>query len=185
MVGRPGHNAVTVFLPDNVPEPIRAVSRKVHGAAGTFDIDVLHSEIECRSTGAGGSYQLIVTFPDPVSVGGVSVTSSDGNATATQNANGAVVTVDLSMVANAQTLRITLVKVNDGVGSGDVVIPFKVLTSDVWGDAYVTTFDISQTTMVLGQSINGSNFRSDVTANGLINATDVTLIRSRLNTHLP
>jgi hypothetical protein len=89
------------------------------------------------------------------------------------------------MVANAQTLRITLVKVNDGVGSGDVVIPFKVLACDVWGDGWLTTYDVSQTTMTLGQPVNGSNFRSDVTANGLINATDVTLVKSRLGTHLP
>jgi hypothetical protein len=43
----------------------KAVSRKVHGAAGTFDIDLPLAGtpgIECRSGGSNKDYQIIVTF---------------------------------------------------------------------------------------------------------------------------
>jgi hypothetical protein len=56
----------------------KVVSRKVHGAAGTFDIELAQngpSADECRSGGAGGNYQLIVTFVNPISaVAGGTVT---------------------------------------------------------------------------------------------------------------
>ena len=55
----------------NPPVPLSAVSRKTHGAAGAFDINLPltgSSGIECRSGGATGDHQLIVTFASPVTV---------------------------------------------------------------------------------------------------------------------
>ena len=185
LVGRPNHNTVTVFTPDGAPEAIGAVSRKVQGASGPFDIDVFHSHVECRTGTITGRYQVLVTFADPVSVGGVSVTSSDGKATATQSVNGTVVTVDLAMVANAQTVRINLLQVNDGIGTGDVVIPFKVLVGDTTGDGFVTSIDVNTEKIYVGQPVNISNFRADVTSNGSITASDLSLVKSKSGTYVP
>ena len=47
--------------------PLSAVSRKTHGDAGTFDLPLPLSGnpgIECRSGGADGEYQVVVTFPN-------------------------------------------------------------------------------------------------------------------------
>src|SRR5256885_1670930 len=56
--------------------PIGAVSRKTHGAAGDFDIDLPLSGpegIECRSGGPNGNHTIVVTFPGPInSIGGAS-----------------------------------------------------------------------------------------------------------------
>ena len=49
------------------PILVGAVSRKNHDGAGTFDIDLLPpaSGIECRSGGATGDFQVVVTFAVP------------------------------------------------------------------------------------------------------------------------
>ena len=59
------------------------VSRKVHGAAGAFDINLPlkgNPGVECRSGGATGDYQLVFSFANPItSVDDASVTSGTGN----------------------------------------------------------------------------------------------------------
>jgi hypothetical protein len=163
------------------------VSRKGHGGAGTFDINLLTTPpvTECRSSGAGGNYQVIVTFANPVSVSGLSIMSSDGLAGGTQSVNGAVVTVDLTAVANAQTLGITLINVNDGTIAGDVFIPLGVLAGDTTGNGSVSASDIGQVKAQSGQAVTAANFRTDVNAGGTINASDIGLVKSRSGTTLP
>ena len=161
------------------------MSRKVQGASGPFDIDVLHSQVECRTGTINGRYQVLVTFANPVSVSGVSVASSDGKATATQSVNGTVVVVELAMVTNAQTVRINLLQVNDGIGTGDVVIPFKVLVGDNTDDGFVTSIDVNTEKIYLGQPVNSSNFRYDVTSDGSITASDLALVKSKSGTYVP
>lgn len=160
----------------SAPQLSAALSRKTHGAAGTFDVDLPFTGqpgIECRAAGPGGSHQVVATFPNPVSVGGVSVTSSDGLASATQSVSGGVVTVELSAVSDAQTIAIALLDVNDGIHVGDVVIPMSFLLGDSTGNGSVTASDIGQVKSNSGQPVSASNFRNDINANGSINATDV------------
>ena len=173
--------------PAGAPQPVSVLSRKVHGSSGTFDIDLLASSLtECRTGGAGGNYQVLVTFARSVTVAGVSVASRDGMATATQSVAGAVVTVDLAQVANIQTATITLLNVNDGVSAGNVVIPFRVLVGDTTGNGAVTASDIAQVKGQSGQAVTAANFRTDVTANGgSITASDISLVKSASGTQLP
>ncbi len=167
-----------------LPAVTALASRKVHGVAGAFDINLLAAPIvtECRS---GGNYQVIVTFANPVSVSGLSVMSSDGLAGGTQAVNGAVVTVDLTAVANAQTVGITLINANDGLIAGDVFIPMGVLIGDSNGDAVVNSGDTLQTRGRSGQTTDGTNFRSDVNVDGVVNSGDTLAVRSRSGTLLP
>jgi hypothetical protein len=174
--------------PSNPPQPVSVVSRKPHGSSGTFDIDLLAATVrtECRTGGAGGNYQVVVSFANPVTVAGVSVTSSNGMATATQTVSGSVVTVDLAGVANVQTAMITLMNVSNGTNSGDVVIPFRVLIGDTNGNGSVTASDIGQVKGQSGQAVTIANFRTDVTANGgSITASDIGLVKSASGTQLP
>jgi hypothetical protein len=171
----------------SVPTPTGAVSRKMHGPAGNFDINlplIGSPGIECRSGGDAGIYQVVVTFAGPVSVGSASVTSGAGSvSSATVNLNQ--VFVNLSGITNPQTIAITLTNVNDGSHTGNVIIPMSVLVGDTTASKDVNSSDVSQTKAQSGRATNLGNFRTDVTANGVINASDVSLVKARSGTSLP
>jgi hypothetical protein len=167
--------------------PISAVSRKVHGTAGTFDINLPLSGnpgIECRSGGASGDHQIVITFANAVSVGGVTVSSGTGTVS-NFSVNGAVVTVNLTGVANAQRLVLDLTNVNDGTNVGDAFVPMNVLAGDTTANGAVNSSDIAQTQSQSGQPVTSSNFREDATVNGLINSSDVAFVQSKSGTALP
>ncbi|HEY3662515.1 MAG TPA: choice-of-anchor Q domain-containing protein [Chthoniobacterales bacterium] len=170
------------------PQILSAGSGKVHGNAGSFDLDLPASGnagVECRSGGAGGNHQVVITFAGPATVGGLSITSSDGLATATASLNGAVLTLTLSAVANAQTLGITLTGVSVGSTYGNVFLSMGVLLGDTTGDGAVNSGDIAQTKSRSGQIVDFTNFRSDVTVDGALNSGDIALVKSTSGTALP
>jgi hypothetical protein len=169
-------------------EVVSAVSRKVHGAAGPFDIELPltgGARVESRTGGANGIHRVMVTFTGPVAVAGTSITSSDGQASGVQSVNGSIVTVDLRAVGNAQTLGITLVNVSNGTDAGDVFIPMGVLLGDTTGDGKVNSGDVLQTRNRSGQTTGASNFRSDYNLDGNVNSGDAFIARSRSGTFIP
>jgi hypothetical protein len=181
------------------PVPTAIGSRKTHGSAGSFDIDLKPpaAGIECRSGGATGDHTLVITFDLPVTVAGngtvkaqvISGTGQVGSGgTANGNAitvNGGVVTVPLTNVANAQRLTISLFGVNDGIHTGDVSIPLAVLLGDVNGSARVDAADVSSVRQQTLQTITTSNFQNDINASGRIDAADVSIARQQTLTSLP
>jgi hypothetical protein len=60
-----------------------------------------------------------------------------------------------------------------------------VLVGDTTDNGTVNASDVSQTKERVGQSLDTTNFRSDVNANGSINATDTALIKVNIGTGLP
>jgi hypothetical protein len=169
------------------PVPSSAVSRKVHGAAGTFDVPLPltgNVGVECRSGGATNDYQMIINFANSVTVGSASVTSGTGSVS-NFSVSGSQVTVNLTGVTNAQRITVTLFNVNDGTHMGNVPISVGVLVGDVNGNALVNASDVSLTKSQVGQAVSGSNFREDVNANGTISSTDVALVKSDVGTALP
>jgi N-acetylneuraminic acid mutarotase len=174
-------NTMERFL---VPVAQSAVSRKTHGGAGTFDVALPltgNVGIECRST--GGSHTMVVTFATNVTVGGASVTSGTGSATF--SVSGAVVTVNLTGVTNAQRIIVTLSNVNDGTTTGDVSIPMGVLAGDTNASGAVSAADVSQTKAQSGQTATAANFREDVNVSGGISAADIGLVKAAAGTVLP
>ena len=169
------------------PAVISAVSRKTHGGAGVFDINLPTTGspgIEDRVGPVAGAHQIIVNFAGSVSVSSASVTSGTGNVD-NFSASAGQVTVNLSGVADAQVLTIKLGSVSDGVNTGDVSIPMAVLPGDTTGEGSVNSTDVSQTKLQSGQTVTATNFREDVNANGSINATDVSLVKAKSGTALP
>lgn len=175
--------------------PVSVVSRKTHGAAGPFDIPLPltgATGVECRTGGATGDHQLVITFAGAVTVNGaiqaqvtqgVGVVGSGGVANGgAVTVNGGVVTVPLTNVANAQTIGVTLFDVHQGAHAGDTAVQMSVLGGDTTGDRQVNSSDIAQT-----KSLSGTQAASrvDVTANGVINGTDVSFVKSNLGTALP
>ena len=175
-----------LFEPGAIPngDP-QVVSRKVHGSAGTFDIDLALGD-ECRSGGATDDYQLVFAFPRSVTFNSASVTAGTGTVSGTSGNGTANITVNLTGVTNAQTITLTLSGVNDGTGTGgDISVQMGVLVGDVNGNAVVNASDVSLTKSQVGVPVSSSNFREDVNANGTISATDVALVKAKVGAALP
>ena len=169
--------------------PLSAISRKTHGAAGTFDIAMPLSGapgIESRfgSGSNSGNHQLVITFPVPVTVASAMVTMGQG-AVDSVVASGAEVTVNLTGVSNAQAIVVTLFSVNDGSRTGDIPIQAAFLAADANHSGAVNSTDVGQVKTQVGQPVSASNFRSDVNASGAINSTDVGLAKVSTGTGLP
>ena len=181
-----GDNKVYVF---KVPFPAfqlsAAVSRKTHGAAGDFDIAL--PGVECRSGGATNDYTLVFTFSNNLESGNASVTSGTGNVAGTPTIFGNTMIVDLTGVADAQTLSVTLNGLTDQFLQTlpDTVVGLSVLIGDVNGNAVVNASDVSAAKAQSGVPVSNANFRTDVTANGAINVSDVSTVKSHSGESLP
>jgi hypothetical protein len=169
-------------------QPVSAVSRKTHGSAGDFDVNLPltgPSGVECRTGGANGDHTVIISFANTVSVGSASVASSDGQAMVSSvTVNGALVTVNLTKVSNAQVVTISLTNVSDGTNTGNVGVPMGVLAGDTTANRQVNSSDIAQTQSQSGQQVTASNFREDVTVTGQINSSDIAFVQSKSGTGL-
>ena len=178
----------------DVIAPTNVVSRKMHGTAGTFSINLPltgNSGIECRSGGTSNAHHVVFTFPSAVTFSDATVTPGQGgtasleNPKTTTSPDGTEVTVNLTGVSNAQTITVTLVSVNDGASTTSVGVRVGVLLGDTSGNGLVNSTDVSQVQGQSGQAVTSSNFRKDVNANGLINSTDVSAVQAKSGTGLP
>ena len=172
--------------------PITAVSRKTHGTAGTFDVNLPLTGtpgIECRQ-GQGPNlknHQVVFTFAAPVTFTSITVTPGAGGtgAVASTSVSGNSVTVNLNNVSNAQTLTINLNGLSNGADTGNISWPMAVLLGDVNATRRTDAGDV---TTVRNQTVaitNQANFRSDVNVSGRIDAGDVTVTRNNTVTVLP
>jgi hypothetical protein len=175
-------------------ELLSVVSTKIHGSAGTFDINLPLTGspgIECRSGGATGDHTIVFTFVNPlVSVGSASMSGNgmiDMSNTGINPSNPHEYIVSLTGVGNAQTISVTLAGITDTTGAftSSLSAPMGVLLGDTTGNGHVNSSDISQTQQQSGQPVTNDNFREDVTVNGLINSSDISLVQSKSGTGLP
>ncbi len=167
---------------------ITAVSRKDHGAAGTFDVDLpLAGEpgVECRSS--GGNHTLVFTFNNDVVSGSASVTSGVASVMGNPSFAGNTMTVNLTGVTDVQKITVTVSSVTDSFGQTlpDEAVSVNMLIGDTSGNKTVNATDVSQTKLQSGQAVTATNFREDVNVNGSINATDVSLVKLKSGTALP
>ena len=140
--------------------------------------------IECRSSGASGDYQLVLTFPETVTAAGATVSAGTGSVSGF-TVNGSEVQINLTGVANAQTTAVALSGVSNGTATSDVVIPISILLGDTTGNGTVNASDVGQVKSKSGQSVDATNFRQDVNTNGSINASDIGLVKSQSGAALP
>ncbi len=167
--------------------PTRVVSRKVHGSAGTFDIDLPLSGtpgVECRSGGASGDYQIVLSFVSPVVFDGATIKEGAGSVSGTSGSGTNSVSINLTGISSGQRLTVALLGASHGSSKSDFSVPIDVLVGDTSGNGAVNATDISQTKANTGQAITVSNFRADIDANGSINATDIGLVKSKSGTAL-
>jgi hypothetical protein len=161
-------------------------SRKVHGAAGPFDLPIDTTQViggavtvEPRATGNG--HTIVFKFDGAiVSPGsafvvpvGIAVTSFLGNE----------VRVALTNVPDNQRVTIVLVNVNGVVTPPAVSMGF--LIGDVNNTRAIGSSDVSAVKARSGQATNLLNFPFDINASGAINASDVSSVKARSGLSLP
>ena len=162
------------------PALMTASSRKTHGGAGTFDVDLPLTGavgIEPRSGGPAGDFQIVLRSGVPVTFS--SVTTSCGSI-ASASTSGSETIVNLTGVANASRCSVTLHNI-----SGDVAIPVAFLMGDTNADGFVDSADIAQTKSQSGNAVTNSNFRKDVNADGFLDSADISLVKSKSGTAQP
>jgi hypothetical protein len=172
----------------NPPPLLSVLSRKVHGGAGVFDINLPLTApygIEPRTGGTNGNHVIVFQFTNPLLTCGVA-SSSAGTASSDPASGGNDCIVDLTGVTNAQYVTVTLGGVVDNLGNqGNVPVTFGVLLGDTNGDTFVNSADIGQTKSRSGLAVGSGNFRSDVNIDGFLNSADIGLVKSKSGTALP
>jgi hypothetical protein len=186
---------ITLAYDTGAPPPVQlksVVSRKVHGTAGAFDIDLpLHGGgIECRSGGANGDYQLVFRFANTLTnVSAAKVTSGAGSIISSNidSADAHNYVVNLTGVNNAQRITVSLNNLTDSAGdsSAGIALSLGVLIADVNGSARVDAADVSAVRQQALQTLTQSNFRDDINLSGRIDAADVSIARQETLTSLP
>jgi Dockerin type I domain len=162
------------------------VSRKTHGAAGNFDINLPLSGtpgLESRV----GDYTLVATFSNNIVSGNASVTSGVGTVNGSPTFSGNTMTISLTGVTTAQTIIVTLSRVTDQFSHvlPDTPVSMRVLIGDTNANGTVNAGDVALCKSHLGEAANAGNFRTDVNANGTINGADVALVKLHLGDGIP
>ena len=167
-----------------------AVSQKAHGATGSFDVNLPLAGapgIECRTGNGSGDHTLVVTFSNTVISGNAAVTSGTGSVAGSPTFSNNTMAVNLTGVANAQTVTVTLSNVTDSLSRvlSDTMVSASFLLGDTNSDGFVNAGDALQTRNRSGQATDTANFRSDVNADGFVNSGDATVVRAGSGTSLP
>ena len=180
-------NAATYALVGSGPEVNSVLSRKRHGTAGTFDVNLPRAGavgIECRTGGTNGTHQIVFTFADPVIFVSASVTNGTGTVSSFSGNGTPVITLNLSGVTDIQTIQVTL-NVSDGSHTISIPVSMGVLGGDVTGDRVVNSKDQNYINSKSGQIPTAATFRADVTIDGLINGNDASFVGNRNGHKLP
>src|ERR1700730_6052566 len=150
-----------------LPTLVSVASRKMHGSAGTFDIDLPFTGtrgVECRSGGPSNAYTMVFTFSNPITSCGV---ASSGTASSGPNPNQC--TVQLTGVPNQQYTTVQLTGVIDNTAHAlNASGTMGVLLGDVNGNGIVSNTDVSLVKAHVTAPVDSSSFRNDVNVNGVI-----------------
>jgi Dockerin type I domain len=174
--------------PCNPLQLTSVVSRKTHGSAGDFDVNLPLSGdagVECRSTGA--NHTFVFSFTNNVVSGNASVTSGIGTVSGNPVFSGNTMTVNLTGVSDQQQITVTASNVMDTFGQTlpDTPVSAVILAGDTNGNRTVNAADVAQTKAQQGAPVDQTNFRTDVNANGTINAADTSLVKASLGNSVP
>ncbi len=179
------------------PQPPLALtaifSRKTHGAAGDFNIELFDGEpddgdrdIEPRAIG-GGFRSLRSASTGPWPRESLSIQPLDGNPVAGSAAlslAGNEVIVNVSGIPDNSIYRIAIGDV-DGQSGFNVAANVAFLVGELNGSRAVKASDISAVKANLGQVVKDSTFRFDLNADGTIGTADLSAVKARSGRVLP
>lgn len=162
------------------------VSRKVHGAFGTFDLAIARNvaapgPVTVEPRNAGGGHLIVFQFNGLV--------NSVSNLSLTVGASPAVPLANFSFVDNELRIFLTAEAVPDGgratisgsINGGSVGFSASLgfLLGDASNSRNVDAADISGIRSRSGQRASPENFRYDINASGVVSAADLLSIRAR------
>lgn len=175
-------------VPDaNSPVFQSAVSSKVHGAAGTFNLALSAVPTNPTTEPRQGPTQTVVcTFDKPITAAVVAVTEGTATAGAT-TFNGNDVIVRLTGVTDRQYVTVSLTSVEDSTGGTGGVASVRIgfLAGDVNQNRAVTVADVGLVNAQLSQPVAAANFLLDVNASGTLTLSDKGLTMANLTQALP
>jgi hypothetical protein len=186
--GAPITVGVQAPMPQNPLQLTSVVSRKTHGSAGDFDVDLPlggSAGVECRIT--SGNHTFVFTFTNNVVSGNASVTSGTGTVSGSPVFSGNTMTVNLTGVSDQQQITVTISNVMDTFGQTlpDTAVDAVILAGDTNGNRTVNAADVAQTKAQQGAVVDQTNFRTDVNANGTINAADTAVVKANAGHSVP
>ena len=172
------------------------VSRKIHGDAGAFDIDLTSGAgIECRSGGSTGDYTIVFSFVNPLtSVGGASMSSGTGSVVSDSidpnDAHNYIVNLTGVIPSSPPgggyvTVNLTDVADSSGALSHSVSATMGVLIGDADGNGRVDGNDVSAVQSHSRQAADYTNYRYDLDTTGRIDGNDVSATQAHTRTSLP
>jgi len=172
-----------------VPPPnfVSAVSRKVHGAAGTFDLPLSSALADPTTEPRIGPAQMIV-FTFDKAVASTTVTVIEGTATAgAPTFSGNDVIVPLAGVTNAQyvTIALTDVASTDGGTGGTASVRVGFLLGDANQNRVISLADLGLVNAQLAQRVTAGNYLKDVNASGTLTLADKGVTNANLTNALP
>ncbi len=186
----PASGSVNVTPAASALTLLRVYSRKYHGGAVPYEIDIDSMvgmsgfvTVEPRAIGAGHS--IVFDFDAAITnAGGVSVVDANLNSVgaASSVASGNSVTVTLTGVPDNKRVMISLFGVNTNANASSAI---GFLVGDVTGSRSVNAADISAVKARVGQPLGLGTFRYDVGATGTITSADVSLVKARSGLTLP
>ena len=175
------------FVDGPAPVVTNVWSRRVHGAAGTFDLPL--SAVATNPTTEprqGPTQSIVFTFDKPITGATVAVTEGIAIAAAPTFSGNAVI-VSLTGVTNLQYVTVVLSDVAsaDGGtgGAGSVRVGF--LAGDVNQNRVVTVADVGLINASLAQPVTASNYLKDLNASGTLTVGDKAIANGNLSTALP
>ena len=176
--------AITVAGPP--PLLLGVVSRKVHGAAGTFDLAL--SAVPTNPTTeprTGPNFQLVFTFDKTLTGGAVGL--SEGTAGVGGFISGADAVIDLTAAPDAQYLTVDLFGMasSDGGTGGTGSIRIGLLRGDVNQSRAVSIADLGLVNQQLSQPVTAANYLMDVNVSGTLTLADKGITNANLTHALP
>ncbi|MEO8385586.1 MAG: dockerin type I domain-containing protein [Betaproteobacteria bacterium] len=177
------------------PTLLAVQSRKIHGAAGIFDLPItlapLNGTVTVEPRVLGAGHKLVFQF-DTAITGFSGVTVLDHlNGTAVVVSGVSATTIGNEIIVTISTLRdnarikVQLTGVTDGLGTSDVLVTLGFLVGDINSTSSVNSSDISAIKARSGQSVTAANFRHDVNTSGAINSSDISAVKARSGLSIP
>ncbi len=181
------NTGAAITIPSAPPVLVGVVSRKVHGAAGTFDLPL--SAVPTNPTTeprTGPDFQLVFTFDKPLAGGAVNFTEGTIGGIG-GSISGADAIVNVTTAPDAQYITVNLVSMSstDGGTGGTGSIRVGLLFGDVNQSRAVSIADLGLVNQQLAQPVTAANYLKDINATGTLTLADKGLTNANLTHALP
>ena len=171
------------------PTLLSAVSRKIHGSAGTFDLPLTldPSAAPTVEPRLGGPTTLLFTFSKDVVASDGLLSANEFTLTNATFVSASIVssnlTLNLTNVVDQSKVTVVLNGFSDSDGNalaGTNAVIVRSLYGDVNQSGTVNAVDLQQTKNNLLATLTPANFLCDVNCSGIINAVDLQQIKNNL-----